>query len=215
MGNNILNKQRQMGGNDDSQPAPPPEPEKTVKEMVTEAKKGINDMIRGFKRETMRIEMDAKRIKKDLEKAVKKGEPRTTQKIYASNYLKKQQMINKYKTLEAKMEGTKISLANIQTTAQLTDTMQTMNKIMNRANEAIDVNNIQKTVTQFSMAMEKQNIIGEMIEDATEMDDMDVEDQAADDLIDNIASGNKGKTTTLIGQEEDDFADDLKGLKDI
>merc|ERR1712232_1342908 len=207
---NILNKQRQMGGNDDSQPAPPPEPEKTVKEMVTEAKKGINDMIRGFKRETMRIEMDAKRIKKDLEKAVKKGEPRTTQKIYASNYLKKQQMINKYKSLEAKMEGTKISLANIQTTAQLTDTMQ----IMNRANEAIDVNNIQKTVTQFSMAMEKQNIIGEMIEDATEMDDMEVEDQAADDLIDNIASGNKGKTTTLIGQEDDTFADDLKGLKD-
>merc|ERR1712170_187635 len=138
-----LNKLRQMGGKK-SKPEPPKEPEQTVAEMVKEAKKGLDNMIRGFKREIMKIEMDAKQIKKDLEKAVKKGEPRTTQKIYATNYLKKQNMINKYKVLEAKMEGVKISLANISTTAQLTETMQSMNKIMTKAGEKIDINNIQK-----------------------------------------------------------------------
>merc|ERR1711976_688300 len=104
--------------------------EQTVAEMVKEAKKGLDNMIRGFKREIMKIEMDAKQIKKDLEKAVKKGEPKNTQKIYATNYLKKQAMITKYKGLEAKMEGVKVSLANVATTAALTETMQSMNTIM-------------------------------------------------------------------------------------
>merc|ERR1712183_124428 len=93
---------------------------------------------RDFRREIMRLDMDAKKIKKDLEKAVKKEEPKTTQKIYAQNYLKKQAMINKYKGLEAKMEGVKVGLANITTTAQLTETMQSMNKIMSKTSDAHD-----------------------------------------------------------------------------
>merc|ERR1712014_500657 len=149
----------------------------------------------------------AKKIKKDLEKAVKKQEPKTTQKIYAQNYLKKQAMINKYKGLEAKMEGVKLGLANITTTAQLTETMQSMNKIMSKTSDAIDINNIQKTITDFSTATEKQNIIGEMIEDATEMDDMETDDVAADDLINAIADKNKQP-----GQD-DDFQDQLSDLK--
>merc|ERR1712014_367833 len=204
-----LNKLRQMGGNK-SKPEPPKEPEQTVAEMVKEAKKGLDNMIRGFKREIMKIEMDAKQIKRDLEKAVKKGEPRTTQKIYATNYLKKQNMINKYKGLEAKMEGVKISLANISTTAQLTETMQQMNKIMTKASEKIDINNVQKVVADFQVASERQNIIGEMIEDATEMDDMEADDQAADDLIDTIAD--KHKKPGEGDLQGDDFEAQLNNL---
>jgi len=59
-----------------NEPAPAPEPEKTVKELTKEAKKGLDGMIREFRRETFRLEMDAKKIKKDLERAVKKGEPK-------------------------------------------------------------------------------------------------------------------------------------------
>merc|ERR1712097_28732 len=99
-------------------------------------------MCREFRREIMKLDMDAKKIKKDLEKAVKKGEPKNTQKIYAQNYLKKQAMMNKYKGLEAKMEGVKVSLANVTTTATLAETMQGMNKIMTKTGEAIDINNI-------------------------------------------------------------------------
>merc|ERR1712170_106208 len=162
MGKYYLNKLRQMGGKK-SKPEPPKEPEQTVAEMVKEAKKGLDNMIRGFKREIMKIEMDAKQIKKDLEKAVKKGEPRTTQKIYATNYLKKQNMIN-----------------------------------------------IQKVVTEFQVASERQNIIGEMIEDATEMDDMEADDTAADDLINSIADKNRKPGE---GLKEDDFEAQLNNLK--
>merc|ERR1712151_1286166 len=217
MGKYYLNKLRQMGGNK-SKPEPPKEPEQTVAEMVKEAKKGLDNMIRGFKREIMKIEMDAKQIKKDLEKAVKKGEPRTTQRIYAQNYLKKNQMINKYKGLEAKIEGVKISLANIQTTQALVETMGQMNTIMGKTSNAIDINNIQKVITKFNTETEKQNIIGEMVGDAMDVgdDDMMGDDTAADELIDQIA-GDKiaGSKKLGMGEEEQDFNNELDDLKNL
>jgi len=205
-----------MGGNDSKdEPAPPPEPPKSTKELCKEAKKGLDNMIREFKRETFRLEMDSKKIKKDLEKAVKKGEPKTTQRIYAQNFIKKQGMITKYKGLEAKIEGVKIQLANIQTTEQLVDTMGKMGDIMGNAANKIDINNIQNVIGNFNTNMEKQNIMGEMIEDAMDMDDDEVnEDCAADELIDSLASKNKQKGTNL-NQEEDAFDGQLAGLKDL
>merc|ERR1711957_1147904 len=210
-------KYKKMGGEDSNEPAPAPEPEKTVKELTKEAKKGLDGMTREFRRETFRLEMDAKKIKKDLERAVKKGEPKTTQRIYAQNYLKKNQMITKYKGLEAKIEGVKIGLANIQTTQALVETMQQMSGIMGKTNAAIDVNNIQKTITKFNTEYGKQNIVGEMVGDAMDMGDDDMDDDtAADELIDNIA-GDKMKGGHKIQQDEatDNFDADLNGLKDL
>merc|ERR1711879_712571 len=118
----------------------------------------------------MRLEFDAKKIKKDLEKMVKKGESKNSQRIMAQNYLKKQQMVNKYKALEAKIEGVKISLANITTSQALVDTMQSMGKLMKNTAAKIDVNNIQKVIGDFNLQFEKQQIISEMVGDAMDMD---------------------------------------------
>ena len=61
--------------------------------MTKEAKKGLDTMMREFRREVFRLEMDSKKIKKDLERMVKKGEAKSSQRILAQNYLKKQEMI--------------------------------------------------------------------------------------------------------------------------
>merc|ERR1711977_182659 len=105
----------------------------------------------------------------------------------AQNYLKKQQMIEKYKGLEAKIEGVKISLANITTSQALVDTMQTMGGIMKNVAGKIDVNNIQKVITDFNLQYEKQQVISDMVGDAMDMDGDEIEDTDADALIDNIA----------------------------
>merc|ERR1711976_1158870 len=120
--------------------------------------------------------------------------------------IKKQKMIEKYKGPEAKIEGVKISLANIQTTQALCDTMSQMNSIMGRASKAVDINNIQKTITQFNMATEKNQIVGEMMEDAMDIGEDMTDDADADALIDQIA-GDKlgGKTKLTSGQDEMNF----------
>ena len=44
--------------------------------MTRDMKRGMDRMIREFKREEMRINSESKKIKKDLERMVKKGEPK-------------------------------------------------------------------------------------------------------------------------------------------
>ena len=205
-----------MGGEDSKPPPPPPtEPPKTVKEMTKEAKKGLDQMIREFKRETFRLELDSKKLKKDQEKAVKKGEPQTTQRIYAQNYLKKQAMINKYKGLEAKIEGVKISLANIATTQALVDCMGNMSDIMGKTAKNIDINNIQTVITNFNTQYEKQNIISEMVEDAMDVEDDIGDDTAADELIDNVAAEKGVKKQGNLMGEQNNFDNEQAGLKDM
>ena len=205
-----------MGAEDSKPPPPPPtEPPKTVKEMTKEAKKGLDQMIREFKRETFRLELDSKKLKKDQEKAVKKGEPATTQRIYAQNYLKKQAMINKYKGLEAKIEGVKISLANIATTQALVDCMGNMSDIMGKTAKNIDINNIQTVITNFNTQYEKQNIISEMVEDAMDVEDDIGDDTAADELIDNVAAEKGVKKQGNLMGEQNNFDNEQAGLKDM
>lgn len=50
-------------------------------------KRGIDRMIREFKRDQMRITSEQKRIKKDLERMVKKNEPRVRIRIPWSGIL--------------------------------------------------------------------------------------------------------------------------------
>lgn len=67
-----------------NKPPPPPQPQKTVKgtyytyiiEMVKEFSKTIQRLKREFNREIMRMEMQSKKLKTDLEKSIKNKEPR-------------------------------------------------------------------------------------------------------------------------------------------
>ena len=190
----------------------PKEPEKPLSELVKEFKRGIDRMIRDFKREIMKIETECKKIKKDLEKMVKNKEPRSSQKIMAQNYLKKQNMIKKYKGLEAKMEGVKIQLANVATTQTLVDTMKGVAGILSKTSQGVDMNNIQHVIHDFNMQMDKQQAMGEMMEDAMDMGEDEIDDADADKLIDDIESaggGGKKQTEEVI----DDFSKDLEALK--
>ena len=192
-------------------PPPPPEPVKTVQEMTKEAKKGLDGMLREFRREIFRIEMDAKKIKKDLERMVKKGESKSSQRLLAQNYLKKQEMMKKYKGLEAKLEGVKISLANISSTQALVDTMNTMGTILNKTGKMVDVNSVQRTIMEFNTAYEKQNLVSEMVGDAMDVGEDEVHDADADQLIDQL-NANK-KAPQQKEQQDNDFMNKLEDLK--
>jgi len=191
------------------------EPEKPLSELIKEFKKGIDRMIRDFKREIMRLEMDSKKIKKDIEKMVKNKEPKSSQRIMAQNYLKKQNMVKKYKGLEAKMEGVKIQLANIATTQTLVDTMKGVAGMLNKTSESVNVNNIQHIIQDFNVQMDKQQAMGDMMEDAMDMGEEDIDDADADKLIDDIENGigGGGKKQAVATEEMDDFSKDLAELK--
>lgn len=131
----------------------------------------------------------------------------------AQNFLKKQNMLKKYKGLEAKLEGVKIQIANIQTTDTLVSTMKNMAGMLNQSANSIDINNIQHVITDFNMQMEKNAVMGELLEDAVDMGDEDIDDDDADALIDQVAGGGEGGQKLQQNDQQDQFANDLAALK--
>lgn len=57
-------------------PPPPPQPPKTVKELVKEFSRSINRLKREFSREIMKMETTGKKMRSDLEKSIKNKEPK-------------------------------------------------------------------------------------------------------------------------------------------
>jgi charged multivesicular body protein 2A len=89
-----------------NKPAPPVQ--KTPKELQREMNRSIDRMLRDFNRDKSRIQLDVTKMKRELEKMVKNGEPKASQRIIATNLLKNEAYMQKYDLLEAKMKGVKI-----------------------------------------------------------------------------------------------------------
>ncbi len=112
------------------------------------------------------------------------------------------------------MEGVKIQLANIATTQTLVETMKGVAGMLNKTSAAVNVNNIQNVIQDFNMQMEKQGVMGEMMEDAMDIGEDEIDDADADRLIDDIESGiGGGGKKQVVAEMEDDFSKDLAELK--
>ena len=119
--------------------------------------------------------------------------------------------MNKHKGLEAKLEGVKLSLANISSTQALVDTMNTIGTILNKTGKIVYVNSVQRTIMEFNTAYEKQNLVSEMVGDAMDVGEDEVHDADADQLIDQL-NANK-KAPQQKEQQDNDFMNKLEDLK--
>ncbi|KAM3141776.1 hypothetical protein pb186bvf_006098 [Paramecium bursaria] len=192
-----------------NKPPPPPQPQKTVKdvEMVKEFSRTINRMKREFNREVMRMEMQSKKIKGDLEKSLKNKEPRANQRMLAANLLRNQQYIQKYTRLDAQLSDVQFQLNQAATTETLVQVMTGMSKMMKQANNAIDVKNVQQCIEIFSIESEKQNFLQEQIGEIMNEDQDEYNDENADKLINemeqNLAGkGNGGQKQPVLQQQQ-------------
>lgn len=61
-----------------------------------------------------------------------------------------------------------------------------MGTLLGKANAGVDMNNIQQVIEDFNLKMEQQENMGEMIQDAFDDDEEDIEDNEVDALINQI-----------------------------
>ena len=202
-------------GAEKSKPAPPP---KTAKELKKEMTRSINRMIREFARDKNKLKMECNRMQRELEKMVKNGEPKASQKIIAQNILKNRQFVSKYDMMEAKMKGVKIQVAQVSTTEAMVGIMKGMGDLLGKATAQVNMGNIQNVIQDFNYKMEQQEGINEMLEDVFDDED-EIEDDAVDDLLDNVTNkinggkGGGGLKNTNAETNNDEFSkmiDDLK-----
>ena len=73
--------------------------------------------------------------------------------------------------------------------------MSGMAQMMGKANQAMNVKSIEQALYMFQTEMERGQIMGEQIEDAMNMGEEEIDDEAADTLITQmeLAGGGNGK----------------------
>ena len=95
--------------------------------------------------------------------------------------------------------------------------MQGMTKLLSKSSATVNMNNIQQTIEGFNMQLEQQNSIGEMMQDAFEEDEEEIEDQQVNQLIDDVegkvGGGGKGGMKNKNTDQTQDFDNMLNDLK--
>ncbi len=194
----------------------PKTPPKTAKQLKREMNRSIDRMIRDINREKFRMKTDLRKLERELETSIKKKEPRSSQKLIAQNILRQKGFMTKYDIMEAKMKGVKVQIAQVSSVEAMVTVMKNMGQYLNKANQGININNIQGVIENFNMKLEEQENIGEMMDDAMDVDEDEIDDVEVDqylnDVSDRIGGGGKGgmKNQTV---EKDDFTDMIQDLK--
>ena len=200
-----------------SPPPKAPAPQPTAKELKRKMNRSIDRMIREFNRDKFKLKSESKKMQRELEKMVKKNEPKASQRIIASNMIRNNNFLTKYEMMEAKMKGVKIQLAQVSTTTAMVGIMKGMGDLLGKATNNVDMNNINQVIQDFNYKMEQQEMMQEMMDDAMEDEDMDDEDEQVEDLLDNLENrinGGKGGATNKVEETNtDDFSNMIDDLK--
>ena len=189
---------------------PPKAPPKTAKELKREMNRSINKMLREFNRDKFRLKTDINKMKRDLEKMVKNKEPKSSQRILAQNLIRNEAFITKYDILEAKIKGVKVQLAQVATTEAMVNIMKNMGQLLGKATDQINMGNIQNVIEDFTMNMEKNENMNEMMSDAFEADEEEIDDIEVDKYIDRIedkigGGGQGGGQKQKVQDKDTDF----------
>eukprot|EP01015_Nassula_variabilis_P017354 TRINITY_DN2722_c0_g1_i1.p1 TRINITY_DN2722_c0_g1~~TRINITY_DN2722_c0_g1_i1.p1 ORF type:complete len:231 (+),score=74.26 TRINITY_DN2722_c0_g1_i1:78-770(+) len=204
---------QQMG----NKPAPPPQPQKTVKELVKESSRAINKMRREFQREMNKVEMNNNKIRFDIKKMVDRKEPRSSIRIVAQQILKNNQIVKKYQRLDAQLSNALYQLNSAATTDALVNIMKDVSKIFKMSSDKFDVKNMQVALQQFNSETEKLDMMNDQINDMMEDDEDEVTDEEADKLINAIefGGGEGGQKIAAPQKNENDLNEIENRLKNL
>jgi len=203
-------------GNSNKKPEPPPP---TVKELVKEFQKSIRKMRSEFTRTMNQLKMNNTKITNEIKKMLAKNEPRANIRIVAAGLARNNSHLAKYQRLDAQLADVAFQLNNIATTDTMVNVMKEMTKILKVNEGNLDMKNMQKTMGEFMMAMERQEVISEQIQDVMDEDGVDVEsDEETDKIINEIesqANGGGGGGQKEVKKDEglNEFEAQLNGLK--
>ncbi|EAR87283.1 SNF7 family protein (macronuclear) [Tetrahymena thermophila SB210] len=226
-----------FGGSEKPAPPPPPQPKKfnemskeEMREVQKEFRKKINTEVREVDKQIFRIDMASKKAEEDLKREIKKGDKadKFVKQTYAKQVLQCRTQKQRYMANKAKVQGLQYTLDNFFADIKLAQTMQNTAGIMKAINQCINIKELQVSMAEMQKEMAKMGIIQEMMDDAMEAVNDDVEfdnEQEIDSLIDQMEKGLKEPKQNQFNQnlnqniqqnhaqEEDDFDAQLAALK--
>ena len=184
-----------------------------IKAFQNDMKKEIRGAVREIDRQIFQADRMVMEAKRDLEKKIKEGKDRNTLKIYAQNLMKAQTAKDKHVTQKTKVQSVEFNINTTIMSAKMSKTMGQASEMMGLVNSLANIPEITKNVQNMQMQMEKMGIVGEMVEDAMDAldDDVDIDDKAQD-LLDDMEAKLNPKTKTKNTQQAESLDDQIKNL---
>ena len=185
-------------------------------------KKSLKEQIRALNRQGFHADMEIKKAQKKLEAAVKKGEDKSLQQMYAKNVLAARKNKEKLLAQQTKIQDCQYGIDNMFTNIKMGKTLGDTSAIMKKIGGLVNIQEISKTAAEMGMNLQKMGVLGEMVDDAMDEqgdDDMDEDSPEVDGLLEEIqgkVDPNKYKTGQKLQAEEqndanfDDMLNDLK-----
>ena len=158
-----------------------------IKEFQASIKKDIRDAVREIDKQMFTSERMVAESKRDLEKKIKEGADRNSLKIYAQNVMKAQKAKEKQMVQKANIQSIEFSVNQMIANVKMSKTMGNAAQLMGKINSLANIPEISKNIQHMQMQMEKMGIVGEMVDDAMDMVDNDVDlDEKAQELLDQM-----------------------------
>ena len=185
-----------------------------IKEFQTGIKKEVRDATREIDRQLFASDRLLNESKRELEKKIKEGTDRNALKIYAQNVMKAQSAKDKQMMQKTKIQGVEFNINQMIVSVKMTKTMGDAGKMMGKINALANIPEISKNVQQMQMQMEKIGIVNEMMDDAMEdmNDEVDIDDKAQELLDAMEAKHNPKLKQTNKNKQMDDLDEQLKHL---
>ena len=184
-----------------------------IKEFQASIRKDIREAVREIDKQIFASDRMINESKRDLEKKIKEGADRNALKIYAQNVMRAQTAKDKQLVQKSNVQSVEFNVNQMIANVKMSKTMGNAAVIMGKINGLANVPEISKNIQNMQMQMEKIGIVGEMVDDAmdTMNDDVDIDDKAQElldqmqDKYNPIKKQNKQKQT-------DDLDDQIKNL---
>lgn len=138
---------------------------------------------RNLDREIGRLAREQKKIEIDIKKAHAKGDMRTV-KTLAKALVKSRSTSDRLRQAQGQNTSLSYSIQTQAASAKIAETMKTSAQVMGQMNQAMNVQELQRTTQNFQKAQMQQEMVADMIEDMLD-DDEDLEEEA-DQEIDNV-----------------------------
>lgn len=147
------------------------------KESVRGWQKHLKGEMRSIDRMVRKTQLEEEKLKRECKQLAKKGETKAVG-ILAKNLVRSRATVNKMIGNKAQLNSVSMQLSHMAAQMKLADTMKSSTSIMHGMNQIMRVPELAASMKEMQKEMMKAGLIEEMVGEAMEMDDPDIEDDA-------------------------------------
>eukprot|EP00033_Pygsuia_biforma_P002951 GCRY01003252.1.p1 GENE.GCRY01003252.1~~GCRY01003252.1.p1 ORF type:complete len:211 (-),score=44.48 GCRY01003252.1:214-846(-) len=152
----------------------------TPEEQVRKWRTDIRKEERNLERQIRAIQLEENKIKREIKTAAKQDP--TSAKMLAKSLVQSRHSVSRLHASKARLHSVSMSLQQNLSMAKMAGSLQKSTEIMACMNRLVHLPEIQNVMVQMQKEMTAAGIIEEMMNDATELEDSDVEEEAEEEI---------------------------------